>query len=206
MLTGRKSGGRAAKRKVGALFWISLMLFGSAILRLGVDAGPAIAREAKKHAETEEKTQRPIPLEEFNPDPSPDDMQNILREFQSREARLKLRERKIEDRAKALEIANKAIERKMAELIEIEDSLKQTLAMADGASEADLARLTSVYEKMKPKEAAVLFEAMDPDFSAGFFARMRPEVAAGILAKLTPEAAYSISAILAGRNALVPKD
>ena len=74
------------------------------------------------------------------------------------------------------------------------------------AVENDLAALTSVYENMKPKEAAPLFEAMDPVFAAGFLARMRPEVAAGIMAKLSPDAAYSISVILAGRNANVPRE
>ena len=95
---------------------------------------------------------------------------------------------------------------KMAELVEVEAALRETLSLADGASEADLSRLTSVYEQMKPKEAAALFETMDPAFSAGFMARMRPDAAAGILAKLSPQAAYSISAILAGRHALVPKN
>ena len=81
-----------------------------------------------------------------------------------------------------------------------------TLALADGATEADVARLTTVYEQMKPKESAALFEEMDPTFAAGFLARMRPEAAAGIMAGLSPEAAYTISVVLAGRNGAVPTE
>ena len=79
------------------------------------------------------------------------------------------------------------------------------MAYADTAAEGDLARLTAVYENMKPKDAAALFEEMDPDFAAGFLGRMRADSAAGIMAGLSPPVAYSVSVLLAGRNANVPK-
>ena len=68
-------------------------------------------------------------------------------------------------------------------------------------AEDDLVQLTSVYENMKPKEAALLFERMSPDFAAGFLGRMRPEDAAAIMSGLPPELGYSISVLLASRNA-----
>ena len=83
--------------------------------------------------------------------------------------------------------------------------MRATLSLADEASEKDILRLTSVYENMKPKDAAILFEQMEPNFAAGFLGRMRPDIAAEILSGLSPEVAYSISVILAGRNANVPK-
>jgi flagellar motility protein MotE (MotC chaperone) len=51
-----------------------------------------------------------------------------------------------------------------------------------------------------------LFETMAPDFAAGFLARMRPEAAAAVLSGMTPGAAYTVSVLLAGRNALVPRE
>ena len=107
---------------------------------------------------------------------------------------------------RALEIADAAIEAKLAALVAAEERLSTTLAMAEGASEGDLAQLTSLYEKMKPKDAAALFEELDPQFAAGFLSRMRPEIAAGVMAGLSPKAAYTISVVLAGRNAMVPKE
>ena len=53
--------------------------------------------------------------------------------------------------------------------------------MADGAAEKDIARMTTVYEAMKPAEAAQIFERMDVAFAAGLLARMRPEAAANVL-------------------------
>ena len=88
----------------------------------------------------------------------------------------------------------------------MENRLRATLAKADQAAEKDIARLTSVYENMKPAQAAPLFEAMEPSFAAGFLSRMRPDAAAGILANVDPQAAYTISVLIAGQNASVPKN
>ena len=200
---------KSGKTRFGALFWIALMLLGSATLRLGIEIGPAIAREAvidpgTKQPETASPPQDTADL--ANRAVTSEELEQLFRELQSREAVLKEREMQIEDRMKALEIADTAIEEKMAVLIETERSLSETLALADGASEEDLLRLTTVYEQMKPKESAALFETMDPAFAAGFLGRMRSDVAAGIMANLTPQAAYTISVILAGRNANVPQE
>ena len=108
-------------------------------------------------------------------------------------------------RQKALAVADEEIQRRLVVLEEAEKSLRSLLAIANTAAEDDLARLTAVYESMKPKDAAALFEKMEPAFAAGFLGRMRSDAAAGVMAGLTPETAYSISVILAGRNADVPK-
>jgi flagellar motility protein MotE (MotC chaperone) len=106
----------------------------------------------------------------------------------------------------ALDLAEAAITARLADLATAEADLKATLSLADGAAENDLARLTAVYESMKPADAAALFTAMAPEFAAGFLGRMRPETAAAVLSGMAPETAYSISALIAGRNALVPKN
>lgn len=190
---------RSRRVKGGALLLTSVLLIGSATLRLGVQAGPAITREMSHTA--------PDPVLEapHKVTASSEDMQLLLTTLQEREAQLNRREIQMEDRMKALEIADSAIERKLQALVEAEERLGATLALADGASEGDLARLTVVYEKMKPKDAAALFEEMAPEFAAGFLGRMRPTSAASVMAGLSPRAAYTISVILAGRNATVPK-
>ena len=129
----------------------------------------------------------------------------MLTAFREREARLTARETELEDRMRALEIADAAVEKKLVALLEAEEKLKATLSLADGASENDLTRLTTVYEQMKPKDAAALFEEMAPEFAAGFLARMKPDAAAAVMAGLDPNTAYSISVIMAGKNATVPQ-
>jgi len=183
----------------GALFVVAGLLFGSAMLRMGHDAGQAFAR-----ADGE--------IETVGLDSPPDifqasqgtGMQELLDAFQKREERIHKQENAIKDRMQILKLADQEIERKLAKLVQAEEDLRATIALADTAAEGDIARLTKVYENMKPKQAAALFEEMNAQFAAGFLGRMRPEAAAGIMAGLSPEAAHSFSVVLAGRNAEVP--
>ena len=196
--------GVSRKPRLGALFWVSALLVGSAVLRLGLEAGPAIAREAADFGTRHDSSDTQEKNDPAHTDKS--DLALVLKALNEREKKLLSREKQIEDRMQALKIADAAIDAKLADLDAAEKSLSATLALADGASENDLTRLTTVYEKMKAKESAALFETMDPAFAAGFLARMRADAAAGILAKLSPEAGYRISVILAGRHAAVPKE
>jgi len=194
--------GRSRRVRGRALMVVSVLLIGSATLRIGVQAATSKARnlpEAVEHmAEPEQMA--------ANTMPTPADLQHLISALRNREQQLNRREVQIEDRMKALEIADEAVDRKLTALIAAEERLSATLSLADGASEGDLARLTDVYEKMKPKDAAALFEEMTPEFSAGFLGRMRPANAASIMAGLSPKTAYTVSVILAGRNAWVPKE
>ncbi|WP_299971287.1 hypothetical protein [uncultured Roseobacter sp.] len=185
----------------GSTLLIAGLLVGSAALRIGAGAGQAVATETAVGT-TEVVAPNTVEVE---PAGEQQEISNMLRAFQEREARLKERERQMEMRMKALSVADEQIERRLVNLQDAEESLRELLALADTAAEDDLARLTAVYESMKPKDAAALFEEMEPAFAAGFLGRMRPEAAAGIMAGLSPQAAYTISVILAGRNADVPK-
>jgi flagellar motility protein MotE (MotC chaperone) len=191
---------KRVRNRSGALFAIAVLLLGSATLRLILEAGPAIANEmSKATADLADQARSTV-----QPNPSHQELRNLMKLLRAKEEKLKLREVEFEDRMKTLEVADRAIAKRLEELVTAEQQLRETLAMADGASEEDLDRLTSIYEKLKPKDSAALFQEMDPQFAAGFLARMRPEVAAGILSGLSPQAAYSISVVLAGRNAMVP--
>ena len=132
-------------------------------------------------------------------------MQSLLDALRNREAAIKIREHNIEMRRKALDVAQVEIERRLDALEAAEKRLGATLTLANTASEDDIARLTTVYENMKPKDAAALFETMEPEFAAGFIARMLPDSAAKVMSGLDPKVAYTISVILAGRNASAPK-
>lgn len=192
--TQRKRRRRPAR---GVLWVIAVMLATSGVLRLGGNGGLAIASGMA------EVVGDVVGATADGCAPPPEIAQ-VLALLEFREASLREREGIIADRAQALAVAEAQIARNMAALEEAEASLEATMALASTAAESDLARLTSVYENMKPKEAAPLFAAMDPEFAAGFLGRMRPDSAAAILSKLPPEAAYSISVLLAGRNANAP--
>lgn len=191
----KRSSRRPAK---GALFTIGVLFISSAVLRLGLTASEAIALEK---APVQEATSESV----ATTCDTPGDLSNMLAAFKEREATLAEKESQIEKRMKALALADEKVATKLAALTKAEAELRATIALAETAAEDDLSQLTTVYENMKPKDAAALFEQMDPEFSAGFLGRMKPAVAASILAGLSAERAYTISVILAGRNANVPK-
>jgi len=186
---------RDKRPKGGVLAVISLLMIGSAAIRLGLEAGPALAKTTEPAAPKAKQVQADLP-----------GAQVLLTELLRREDALKQREAALLDKEKALAIADQAIELRLGALQEAEAALRATLALAQTAAETDLTRLTDVYQSMKPKDAAALFETMDPGFAAGFLSRMPPDAAAGVLAGLSPEAAYTISVIMAGRNAATPQE
>lgn len=179
----------------GSLAILALILAASGALRLGHGVGAAMALQANA-----EVTEAQSPLQ--CPEP-PLALTEALRE---RDATLSVREAALNDRMAALALAEEAITARLAELDSAEAKLRDTLSIADGAAEKDLARLTAVYEAMKPAEAAALFETMAPEFAAGFLGRMRPDAAAAVVSGMKPETAYAISVLIAGRNALAPKE
>jgi flagellar motility protein MotE (MotC chaperone) len=130
--------------------------------------------------------------------------ETMLAAFRAREERLLAREAAVEDRARALGVAEAEIEEKLAALAEAEQSLSALLDVAETAASDDLARLTAVYENMKPAQASAIFARMDPYLAAGFLGMMRPESAAAVMSGLDPAAAYAISALIAGRHMDVP--
>lgn len=178
----------------GTLFVVALLLAASGALRLGSGVGVALARAEER---------------EDMPATSPDSCESpaaLSAALADRANRLAVQEAALQDRLAALSLAETAIAERMGELQKMEEDLRATIALADGAAEADIDRLTTVYQAMKPKDAARLFEAMSPEFAAGFLGRMPPEAAAAILAGMSVESAYGVSVIVAGRNAGAPKD
>lgn len=129
---------------------------------------------------------------------------SLMNALRQRERKVIDQEGVIADRMRALELADKRVQERLAALAAAEKELSETVTIADKAAEQDVARLVTVYETMKPKEAAPLFGAMSPEFASGFLGRMKPEAAAAIFANLDPETAYAISVIVAGRNAGAP--
>ena len=192
-------GRSSPRRKVGrgALGLIAGLLIASGIIRISDGVGRVMALEITPAGSST------APLADCTPDAG---TAALLAALQDREAKLKVNETAIGERRQALSVAESKISARLTELKDAEAELSGTLARADKASENDLAKLTTVYENMKPKDAALLFSVMEPDFAAGFLARMRPEAAAGVMAGLDPKTAYAVSAVLAGRNATVPKE
>ncbi|MCZ4352889.1 hypothetical protein O4H61_10230 [Roseovarius aestuarii] len=195
----RRTRSKRARVNRGALTLIAGLLISSGVLRIGHDAGKAWAR-----GDVDVEATALAPATIAKSCTSDEDMSDLLESFRARESKIEAQENAIRERLQTLKLADQEVERKLVRLVAAEDELRAMIAMADTAAEGDIARLTKVYENMKPKQAAALFEEMNPEFAAGFLGRMRPEAAAGIMAGLSPEAAHTFSVVLAGRNAGAP--
>lgn len=187
----------AKPRKTGTITVIVGLFLASGLIR-AIEIAPAIAEEMQPVVE-------PQAEEVASAEPTPD-MPEMLKALQEREAQISEREAYIDRRMQTLSVAEQRIREQMEALKEAEAKLAATLTLADNATEEDVARLTEVYQRMKPTEAANIFATMDIQFAAGFLSRMRPESSAAIMANLPAELAYSISVVMAGRNAAAPRE
>ncbi|PZQ50411.1 MAG: hypothetical protein DI556_07600 [Rhodovulum sulfidophilum] len=183
MAEGRK---RAA---LGGVSLIVLCFLGSAALRFG-ESGLAVADELATDA----------------PAGAPGTNDALLAALRAREAELDARDMKLATRAQALGVAEARLAEQLAAFEKARGQLEATLARADKATEKDIDRMTTVYEKMKPADAARILDKMDVAFAAGLLARMRPENAARVLAGMSAESAYAVTVTVASRNARAPTE
>jgi flagellar motility protein MotE (MotC chaperone) len=130
----------------------------------------------------------------------------LLAALQERQKQLDAEEARLADRKQSLGVAEKKLDEQLAAFDKAQKNLEKTLAMADQAAEKDIARMTAVYENMKPADAARIFEKMDVNFAAGLLARMRPDVAAKVLTDMQAETAYAVTLTIASRNHAVPTE
>lgn len=185
----------------GALVLIALLFAASALIRLGSGAGTAIAQEI---ASLQDASVTEPSGEDARSCTQPEEIELLLASISEQQARLRERKSRLDVFEQTLQFSEEKISERLAELEQAEERLASLLSLSETAAENDLARLTAVYENMKPTQAAKLFEQMVPEFAAGFVGRMRADAAAQIMAALPAETAYSISVILAGRNANAP--
>jgi flagellar motility protein MotE (MotC chaperone) len=177
------------QRQLGGIGLIVVCFFGSATLRLTADDW-ALAQGLGEAAQREAG--------------SPSDGDALLAAIRAREAQLDAEEQRLADRRQSLAVAEEKLKEQLAAFETAQGNLEKTLALADGAAEKDIARMTTVYEAMKPAEAARIFERMDVAFAAGLIARMRPEAAASVMTGMSPEAAYAVTLTITSRNHGVP--
>ena len=193
---------KSLARKPDALLVILLCFLGSGLIRVW-ESGAAIAQEIGEMAAAEDPPEQAMAAQVCPPQLEPQSLLDAIRE---REAQLDAREERLNNREQVLRVSRLKVDEQLSALEEAERKLAETMSIADEAAEKDIARLTVVYENMKPKEAAKIFETMDVNFAAGFLIRMSPDAAAGILSNLESDAAYNISVVMAGRNARAPTE
>jgi flagellar motility protein MotE (MotC chaperone) len=180
------------KAAIGGVALIATCFLGSAALRL-TDIGIALAQEAAAGPAPEAA-------------PARADSDALLDAIREREAQLEAEEARLAERAQTLAVAEEKLAEQLAAFEKAREGLEQTLTLADGAAQRDIAQITGVYERMKPEDAARIFEKMELSFAAGLLAGMKPDTAAQVLSRMTPEAAYAVTVMVTSRNANAPTE
>ena len=123
----------------------------------------------------------------------------ILERLQSRRQELEARAREIDIRESLLKAAEKRIESRVEELKGVESRISTA---TEQKSEADAARfkgIITMYEGMKPKDAAKVFDRLEMSVLFEIASQIAPRKMADILGLMTTEAAARLTVEMARR-------
>lgn len=123
----------------------------------------------------------------------------ILERLQARRQELDARARELEIRESLLKAAEKRIETKVDEMKGVEAGIKSA---TEQKSEADAARfkgIVTMYESMKPKDAAKIFDRLEMPVLFEIASQIAPRKMSDILGLMQPEAAERLTVELARR-------
>ena len=139
------------------------------------------------------------------PDPAPEQAQvspaerAILERLQARRQELEARARELDIRESLLKSAEKRIESKVEELKAVESRISTA---AEQKSEADVARfkgIITMYEGMKPKDAAKVFDRLEMPVLIEIATQIAPRKMSDILGLMATEAAERLTVEMARR-------
>lgn len=111
---------------------------------------------------------------------------------------LNKREAEIMEQQRLLETSDRRVREQVAKLKLMKQEILSSAKLADTTIDRESKRLISIYEKMKPKEAANIFNEMAPNVAAELLRTMKEDQSSEILAKMNPKNAYEITLSLAG--------
>lgn len=123
----------------------------------------------------------------------------ILERLSDRRKQLDERNRELEMRENLLKAAEKRVEARVAELKELEAKVKTALEQRDQDELKRFKGVVTMYENMKPKEAARIFDRLDMKILVDVSTQMKPATMSAILAQMSPDAAERLTVELANR-------
>jgi flagellar motility protein MotE (MotC chaperone) len=126
----------------------------------------------------------------------------LLERLQERRQELDARARELDLRESMLKAAEKKLEKEAA-VEKAEEAKSGPPAQRKDKEDADTARfkgLITMYEAMKPKEAAKIFDRLDIRILLDVASQMKPQIMAAIMAAMSPEQAERLTVELAAKS------
>lgn len=156
-------------------------------------------KEAPKPAAPETKPEgTPVKMDEAQPQVSASE-RAILERLQARRQEIESRQREIDIRESLLKSAEKRIENKVEEMKAVESRISATQAEQKAAEAQRLKGLVTMYEGMKPKDAARVFDRLEMGVLIEIVSAIAPRKMSDILGLMSSEAAERLTVEMARR-------
>jgi flagellar motility protein MotE (MotC chaperone) len=155
--------------------------------------------EAPKPAAPDTKPEGVVIHPEENQNPVSPSERAILERLQARRQELETRQREIDIRESLLKAAEKRIETKVEEMKALESRASAANEQKAEAENARFKGIVTMYEGMKPKDAAKVFDRLDMAVLIEIASQIAPRKMSDIMGLMQPEAAERLTVELARR-------
>lgn len=127
----------------------------------------------------------------------------VLESLGRRRESLQQQEGQLDLREKLLKATEERIQKRVDELKKLEERIEAAVEEKKKQEENEIAGLVTMYENMKPKDAARIFDRLSLPILMKVVRQMKPRKMADVLAKMSPEAAERLTVAIAS-NASQP--
>ena len=129
---------------------------------------------------------------------SPAELQ-VLQSLGNRRTQLDAREQSLDTQLQLLAAAESKVDGKLKQLADLKGDIQGLLGEADTQKQTEMARLVTVYEKMKPQDAAARMALLDDSVRLPLASKMKIGALSAVLAQMAPAEAKGITEKLADR-------
>ena len=149
-----------------------------------------VSMEAKRIADERAKV-KPVPQ-----NASPAERQ-LLERLQERRDTIEGRSQELEIREGLLKAAEQKLEGRIGDLQSVESKVFEQAREKEKKDQSQIKTLVTMYETMKPKEAARVFDRLEVRILLSVATQMNPRKMAEVLAAMSPEAAERLTVAMA---------
>jgi flagellar motility protein MotE (MotC chaperone) len=143
-------------------------------------------------------TERPDDITALDP---PDDAEReLLEKLGERRRQLDSRAEELDQREALLEATERRIEQRISELRSLEAEIQAAADAREQARSEEMQGVVSMYESMRPRDAARIFDGMDIAVMVEIAQQIKPKKLAVIVAEMTPSIAQQLTVELAERS------
>ncbi|NVK35513.1 MAG: hypothetical protein HWE23_13585 [Rhodobacteraceae bacterium] len=188
----------------GALLALKLL---GLVMGTGITMAPVEVAFAQNAEEVAEDGGLPISGDPATDGPPPDPAtmelggssaeRAVLESLGKRRRSLEAQEGQLDLREKLLQATEDRIQKRVDELKKLEERIEGIADVKQEKEDTELAALVTMYENMKPKDAARIFNRLDLRVLLKVVRSMKPRKMADILGKMDPAAAENLTVAIA---------